>query len=227
MLTLVVRSTAAVWLMTWNPDNFEISDTQWQDDIHRIAQDGHVVGRWSAGNTKAIRPGDVAYLIRYSSDKGILARGIVEGDVYQGAHWGESEKFANYVDIRWVEQVHLTDRLTFEELERELPDETWIRYSSGTSVKPEFVARLAELWESALIRSGNSVAKEFRDLAAPDVCAVCNFNFGAAWGEQGLDLLSPSADGLVMICWNCKKVIDDSSPRLTWSEARARISSQL
>jgi hypothetical protein len=213
--------------MTWNPESFEISDSQWNDDIQRISEEGHVTGRWSAGNTKAIRPGDVAYLIRYSSDKGILARGIVASEVYQDDHWGDGGRLANYVDIRWLEQVHLDDRLTFEELEKQLPDETWIRYSSGSSVKPEFAAQLAELWESALARSGYLVAEEFKTLAAPDVCAVCNFNFGAAWGERGLGLLAPSADGLVVICWNCKKLIDDSSPPLTWSEARAQISSQL
>lgn len=212
--------------MTWNPDAFEISPEKWKSDIERIATEGYVVGGWSCGNSKSIEVGDIAYLIRYASDRGIVARGIVDRSSYEGDHYSERGKKSNYVDVRWVEQVPIDNRLTMEELESAIPGETWIRYASGSSVKPEYSGELANLWERKLREQGFSVAREFGQRISSDVCAVCGFHASAAWSELGSEVLVPSDDGAVMTCRNCQVVMTSASPTMSWTEARSRISSQ-
>ena len=212
--------------MTWNPDAFEISPEKWEKDIERIATAGSVVGRWSCGNSKSIKVGDIAYLIRYTSERGIVARGIVERAPYEDDHYSERDKKANYVDVRWVEQVPINKRLTMEELESGIPDETWVRYASGSSVKPEYCGDLSNLWERKLREHGFEVSGEFGDRVSPDVCAVCGFHASAAWSELASLVLVPSDDGAVMTCRNCQVVMSSASPAMSWTEARSRIGSQ-
>lgn len=110
-----------VVLFTWNPEKFVLSDRDWNRRIKQVRDSGFLYDQWSTGNsTKVIQAGDIAFLLRQTLDRGIVAKGDVLTPVFQDLTWNnetEDDEVANYVEIRWTEIVSIEKRLRHEKLE--------------------------------------------------------------------------------------------------------------
>ena len=79
------RPSPRVWLMAWNPENWEWKS--FQDDRLRVARGENVTLPWRTAS-KQLKEGDTAYLVRLGEEpKGLVARGTVTSEPYDDAHY--------------------------------------------------------------------------------------------------------------------------------------------
>ena len=146
-----VREYSGVWLLTWNPNNWDwleldkaISDThhgkRWQDS-------------WSCISTH-VKTGDRIFLTRLgTADNGILASGYAAGAPYEEAHWDEERaaegKKARYIDINfdWIVDTDREPLLSQKLLQERFSDQKWNPQGSGIEIHSEYTADLEQLWE--------------------------------------------------------------------------------
>lgn len=94
----------ATYLFTWNPARWA-----WpylRESIREIQQTGHCRERWGCAATKAIQPGDRAFLIKLGTEpRGLIASGRAASAVYDDQHWDAARqppgKLTRYVEVDW------------------------------------------------------------------------------------------------------------------------------
>jgi len=209
-----------VVLFTWNPDKWNIPTRQWNREIRQIQDCGFRYSQWSVGNsTKIVRPGDTALLLRQTRDRGIVAKGTVTSEVFEEISWNEElEKDAtdHYVEITWSTQLPIDKRLRLEDLQTLLPDVSWVRYSSGTTVDPKFHDQLMTLWDQTVRSAGLHPTPTAQQIPAPEAlvqkqngfCAICGLNPTTIYQTQSAGFfLTHTFDTTsiqIAICPNCK-----------------------
>lgn len=210
-----------VVLFTWNPDKWTITDRIWHRQIQQIQDGGFLYGQWSAGNsTKLIKPGDTALLLRQGRDRGIVARGTVTSDVFEELSWNdelEEDATDNYVDITWTEQLPITARLRIEDLQQQLPEVAWVRYSSGTTVDPQYHDRLLQMWDDTVRtagfarRPGPSPVSAPRELVESQngTCSLCRIDPQILYRTTAESFLTihtfDSTGTTIAVCPNCQQ----------------------
>ncbi len=147
----------ATYLFTWNPERWSWDDLQ--DCISQIQEDGYCNEGWSSGNTKKIKSGDRAFLMKLGAKpRGIMASGWVKSDVYEGSHWDNEKRKkgepALYVDIDW-DTILDPEQSIFP---RELLDTEfyskmhWEPQASGTTIPDDVAEKLEKDWAKFLKR---------------------------------------------------------------------------
>ena len=142
----------SVFLLTWNPTRWIISDSAWTDDIKKISSGGSTEGSWSIGSrTSGVNPGDIVLLVRVAKDRGIVASGRATSVAHKDLHWdptrAANNELANYVEVEWNAQVEIANRLPTEELLREFPEVAWNNLmGSGVRVVDDVADQLVEYW---------------------------------------------------------------------------------
>ena len=119
-----------VHLITWNPELWpDLTDELIDATIKVLHAGSRIIDQWSVGSRRNdIESGDSVFLLRQGNDRrGIVAKGIVLGEIFQGPHWDGSKKEANYVEYLLENHVTVDHRLTIADLE------THINPSSGKS----------------------------------------------------------------------------------------------
>lgn len=153
------------FLLTWNPKRWTWDEAKYLDEIRRTRNGERVRGVWSCGNNRSIERGDRLFLLRQGQERGILAAGFAESDVYEDVHWDESRQDENAHYVEWRREVLLPvqERLTIEELKRAHLDIDWDNLqASGVRVPPKSVDRLEGLWDEHLASVGWSGPIDFR-----------------------------------------------------------------
>jgi 5-methylcytosine-specific restriction protein A len=132
------------YILTWNPSLWEWKD--YNSAIAQVARGETYEIDWSSGNTKKIRAGDRLFMLRQNSDRGIIAAGRASSDCFQGKHWDESGRDANYVKFRVEQILPVSERLPIEQLLSETSF-TWNEMpASGMSIPTNDAERLEQLW---------------------------------------------------------------------------------
>jgi hypothetical protein len=209
-----------VVLFTWNPDKWDISDRQWAREIRQIRDCGFLYSQWSVGNsTKLVKPGDTALLLRQTRDRGIVAKGIVTSEVFEEVSWNEEleeDATDHYVDITWTTQLEIDQRLRLEKLQTELPEVSWVRYSSGTTVDPKYHDELLQLWDQTVRAAGVNPTSHTQQISAPQslvhqqdgFCAICGLNPTTMYQTPSTDFFLThtftSTSTKIAVCPNCK-----------------------
>jgi hypothetical protein len=209
-----------VVLFTWNPDKWDIPDRQWDREIRQIRDSGFLYSQWSVGNsTKLIKPGDTALLLRQTRDRGIVAKGIVTSEVFEEVTWNEEleeDATDHYVEITWTTQLPIADRLRLEDLQAKLPDVSWVRYSSGTTVEPQFHTALTDLWDQTVSKAGISPGSIPSHVPASNnlvvqqngFCAVCGLNPTTMYQTSSTTFLTihtfTTTSTQIAVCPNCQ-----------------------
>ena len=130
-----------VFVLTWNPVETEIDDDEIAE-LARTTQSGRTVSQnWSTGTRKGgINPGDYVVRFRQINNRGFVALGRATSYVYEGKHWADKRKLANYVDVAWEQILRTEDRLAIEDIEMLTQDTHWdavlgsgIKLSEGDS----------------------------------------------------------------------------------------------
>ena len=142
----------AVFLLTWNPTKWIISDDVWTEGVQSIAAGAVAEEPWSIGQRNSgIHPGDIVLLVRVAKDRGIVASGRAVSVAYTALHWDSvkeaNNELANYVRVEWDAQVEIANRLPTEELLQEFPEVAWNNLmGSGVRVADEVADQLVEYW---------------------------------------------------------------------------------
>jgi hypothetical protein len=138
----------ATFLLTWNPTS---TDWDYTEAVNETEQGRHFDAHWSVGNRRhGITSGDRGFLLRQESDRGIVATGLFTGPVYQGQHWDDPKRQANYADLSWDLVLDLPDRLPVEVLKAQLPSMNWAPRASGVQIPAPADAELEQLWAKHL-----------------------------------------------------------------------------
>jgi 5-methylcytosine-specific restriction protein A len=142
----------SVFLVTWNPDVWEIADEYWAEQVRQIDAGRTYEEPWSIGNrTSGIHPGDTFLLVRVGRDRGIVASGLALSVAYKDLHFdakrAKKKDLANYVHVEWNVQVPIENRLGTELLLEDFPQVPWNNLmGSGVKVADEVAERLVERW---------------------------------------------------------------------------------
>lgn len=228
-----------VVLCTWNPDKWTISDRQWERETRQIRDCGFLYSQWSVGNsTKLVKPGDVAFLLRQTHERGILAKGTVTSDVFEEGSWEGDDETDNYVDITWTCQLPIDKRLRFEDLATHLPEVNWIRYSSGTTVDPQYHAKLFELWDQTVLNAGMTAGSLPKRVAPPadliqtqkGFCGLCGLDPAAIYNTTPSSFLVAftfdTTGEQVAVCPNCYEFASTFPSAKSTSELHQLLSGQ-
>jgi hypothetical protein len=118
-----------------------------------------------------------------------VASGVTIANSYREAHWEDSSKSANYVDVKWEISIKTEDRLTIEELQAEFPLIPW-NHLLGSGVMPgdekfadkppRSTQRLISVWDEHLRNLGMSRPK-------PEEEAAISLDLDAEAVDRALD----------------------------------------
>ena len=204
-------SSNALFVMTWNPPNWDISPEEYESRVLATARGDTVREPWSTGSRKSgIAVGDEVVLFRQGDYRGIIASGHATSAIsLAGGH--------NQVGVAWGTWVHLADRLPIEILSEFAPRfKTPVR-ASGEKLSSEQAASVRQHWadwldqptelsgdEAGVLVAGNSVIPEGararvevnryeRSRRAREACLarhgfacrVCGLRFEERYGEIG------------------------------------------
>lgn len=144
------------YLFTWNPTRWVWPDIQ--ADIALLHKRGWLSNRWSCGNTKSIKRGDRAFLLRLGKEpRGIMASGWVDSDCYEDSHWESNEtgKTAIYVKANFnvLLDAEREDILSRDMLNDGILSKMhWDSQSSGVRIPDDIAAQLEILWDKYLLQ---------------------------------------------------------------------------
>ena len=150
-----------VHLITWNPELWpDLTDELIDATIKVLHAGSRIIDQWSVGNRKNdIESGDSVFLLRQGNDRrGIIAKGVVLGEIFQGPHWDSSKSEANYVEYLLESHVTVDHRLPIADLETHINPSSgksfeinWSQiYGSGRTLSDDDGESLLELWDEHL-----------------------------------------------------------------------------
>jgi putative restriction endonuclease len=160
--------------MLWNPKSGNLCDEDWAEE-GEIINDGGLDSFWSIGNRKSgVTAGDVVFLVRTITDRGIVRSGVVTGDIVHEEHWdpdlAADGKTVNYAPVRWTRQLPVGAQLPVHTLLAEMPEVRWNNlYASGIRVPDEATERLNDMW---LRHCGDSPVMGQAGISADDTIPV-------------------------------------------------------
>lgn len=147
------------YLLTWNPNNWHWDTLN--KEIVQVAAGSHPGGRWSAGNTKRIQPGDRLFWLRQGREpRGIFASGYSTSEVSEDDHWSDDRTgdMALYVDVEF-DTLFDPDKervISIEELKSSVSSSmNWQPFASGTTIPTVAAARLEKAWAKHLDEIGH------------------------------------------------------------------------
>ena len=143
----------ATYLFAWNPKRFRWDNLA--DDAKQVSQGKTIDDRWSCGNTKRIKDGDRAFLIKLGSEepRGIFAAGYVIREPYIDIHW-DTEKAeigatALFVDVRLDVLINpYTTNIIPREMLNSPPFDSvhWGIQKSGAIIPDTIAFELEKVW---------------------------------------------------------------------------------
>lgn len=129
-----------------------MSDEQYDDAVQRTRAGHPKTDSWSMGVRRSgAMPGDVVFLLRQHSERGVVASGTIASEIYESDHWDGQGGTASYVDVQWDYWLPLDERIGVEELLARVPGVAWNRLQgSGVMVAELDGATLIDLWRDHL-----------------------------------------------------------------------------
>lgn len=98
----VTPNATSTYLLKWNPKNWEWATLT--QDVEEVRSRGFFDTRWSCGNSKRIKRGDRAFLLRTGiAPRGIMASGLITDEPHEAAHYNIDRRgdTALYVGVRF------------------------------------------------------------------------------------------------------------------------------
>lgn len=135
-----------VFILTWKEGFYEGDDPT--ETIAATAKGRAADNSWSTGVRKqGIAPGDIGFMMRLGTKRGLVAVGEFQSEIYQHRAKGGRAAPRNFANVRWSRWVHADDRVPVEILKREVPDFAWDRLqASGIEVAGASAKRLLRVW---------------------------------------------------------------------------------
>jgi 5-methylcytosine-specific restriction enzyme A len=152
------------YLLAWNPHRYPWDSLE--DAVLTVSRDGSLAERWSAGNTRSIRPSDRLFLIRIGEEpRGIVGSGWATSSPFRGTHWDPVKVAAGvtanyiYLDFDWLFDE---PQLPMEQLRQadKLRDFHWSVQASGVSIPDDVATELERAWGAAVGTPGHGFPGE-------------------------------------------------------------------
>jgi 5-methylcytosine-specific restriction protein A len=209
------RPPENVFILTWNPNRWHISDED-LDDYVGSTQDGQAISSdWSTGNrTGRINPGDHVFLFRQEDERGLVAHGVATSKVYKDIHFEDPTRLGNNIDVSWVTWLATEDRLPIDQMASAAPNTHWnAMLGSGVQIAADDARSLLDAWRQwvgdlrgslpgdeavgGFVTEGavkkvsvnryerNAAARRTCIAAHGAVCAVCDLDFSQMYGDIG------------------------------------------
>jgi len=143
------------YLLTWNPKKSPLDIDFLVQGSKNLAAGKEFTGRWSAGNTQSIKPGDRVFLLRQRRRQpGLIGSGIILKGSYLGPHWDAKKRRAGkralFVEVNWHDMVPNHELSRAELLKGILPATLLKVASSGVQIPPALCDRLQAHWTAHL-----------------------------------------------------------------------------
>ena len=143
------------YLLTWNPEKWNWNDLS--IEAARVRSGEEVEGQWSTGVTRRIDDGDNLFLLRQGKDrKGVIARAVASGRVFEDKHFSDPKKTALFVPFVFRELIdpEFDAPLPVRDLVGILSEKHWNSQSSGISIAADAAEKLNDAWQAHLRRLG-------------------------------------------------------------------------
>lgn len=140
----------ATFILKWNPAISSYTMTDFICELNLALSGGDPHMNWSIHDHDLIRPGDTVYLLKVGHGAtGIVAKGKVTSEAYEGADWSGKGRKTFYADFTPVFIVlpDVAPILTSQQLEQEIPDFDWYKGHSGLQLSAAQEGRLRQLWQ--------------------------------------------------------------------------------
>lgn len=136
------------FLLTLDPDQWFWSPEDEQAVIARTAAGASVRESLSAGGRRhGIEPGDRVFLLQKGAGaRGVRGIGRVSSRIYQGEHWDDPQRQANYIDIDWDVILSPDEMIELARLTQEVPGYGWNPQRGGVELHEPMAGQLDELW---------------------------------------------------------------------------------
>lgn len=136
-------------ILTWNPAEWDRWNPSYESAVVEVRLKGQLRDSWSVAHRVNIDPGTEAYLLRQGADHGLVGHGLVTSSPFPGPRFNDPSATTNYVDLVWDRLLPLSDMITRDMLEAEVPGFNWRQgaRSSGNTVSDAADDQLARLWE--------------------------------------------------------------------------------
>ncbi|GAA1391785.1 hypothetical protein [Luteococcus peritonei] len=136
------------FLLTIDPEMWFWTPEDEQEVITRTAAGAPVREVWYAGGRRqGIEPGDRVFLLQHGrGDRGVRGHGVVSSRVYQGEHWDDPSRMANYIDVDWHLVVPAEQMVAAQRLVVEVPGYGWNPQKGGVELHQPMADQLEELW---------------------------------------------------------------------------------
>ncbi len=135
------------YLLLWNPKKWEWKTIQ--KDMLELAQDGRLIGNWSCGITKKIKPNDRFFLMRLGKEpKGICASGIIISSPVLDDRWDNKKGSTYYVDVEFETILDPNNESIFliEKQKGIYKNYNWTPQSGGRTIPHEIAEQLQHDW---------------------------------------------------------------------------------
>ena len=150
------EETSHVFIMTWNPDKFEISESDLAEYVELTKSDEPFEkSNWATGSRNSgVETGDIAYLFQQGQKgRGLIAKGVIQSEVYQDEHWDDEDSVTNFVDVVWSVWLSASNRLPIEDVMAVTPNTHWNQMQgSGVQLQPSDAGALLTLWDQWVAR---------------------------------------------------------------------------
>ncbi|SHN39430.1 hypothetical protein [Cryptosporangium aurantiacum] len=140
------------FVFLWSGTDVAYPSAAYAADIATTAAGGTVPARWSTARRHGLQVGDVVYLLRTGTDRGLVGRGrLTDSQLMVEAHWQQPGKSEHYAQVEWDTVLPLGDRLPIVDLLDAMPAYRWNDlYNSGQEVEPPADGVLDVLWKDHL-----------------------------------------------------------------------------
>jgi len=150
-----LKENSHVFIFTWNPDKFYISESDIHDRASLTKSGGFFESRWATGQRNSgIEPGDTGYLFQQGKrGRGLIAKGVIQSEVYQDEHWGNESSTINYVKVHWNIWLPASKRLPIEDVMAVATNTHWNQMQgSGVQIPQDDADTLLTLWDQWVAR---------------------------------------------------------------------------
>ncbi|WP_420438263.1 HNH endonuclease [Candidatus Poriferisodalis sp.] len=141
-----------MFVLLWNPDSSSVDDHEFEMLQHDFSEENSLVRDWSVHRKGGVSIGDKMFLLRVKRERGIVALGTAESEIFEDEHWDGSDRIARYIDVVWQTILPVDDRMPIDVVVNVAPNTAWNSLqSSGAEVRVEDQESLLEAWYDWLV----------------------------------------------------------------------------
>ena len=149
----------SVVILKWNPGFSSYTMAQFLNDLEKcaLANKDNIGLNWSIWDYDQVHEGDIFYMLKVGyGQTGIVARGTITSEPYQGEDWSWRNRPTRYCNLDFEVMINpdAYPLLDSKLLTQAIPDFDWNGGHSGLVLTDAQANHLEQLWNSYMMRQG-------------------------------------------------------------------------